>query len=112
MAESDKESELRDEPKSSRQTTNIGCLFALAGFLIPGVMFSIPSIFPCHGECVIGWAGVGFAMFVSPVLVIMGIAISISELRAASKAKRELGPDSDAEDELGPPSDRSPEFKW
>ena len=95
MAESDKESALRDELKASRRTTNFGCLFALSGFLIPGVMFSIPSIFPCHGECAIGWAGVGFAMFVSPVLLIMGIAISISGLRRASKAERELGLDSE-----------------
>jgi hypothetical protein len=95
MAESDKESELRDELKSGRQYTGIGCLFALAGFLIPGVMFSIPSIFPCHGECGIGWAGIGFAMVGTPLMVIMGIALAINGLSRASKAERELGLDSE-----------------
>jgi hypothetical protein len=95
MAESDKESELRDELKSGRQTTTFGCLFALSGFLIPIVMFSIPSIFPCNGECGIGWAGVGFAMVGTPLMVIMGIAIAIIGLGRASKAKRELGLDSE-----------------
>ena len=40
-------------------------------------------------------AAIGFAMFVTPVLVIAGIAISIAGSRQTSEAERELGEDSD-----------------
>ena len=123
--EQDRESGLRDDIKAGQRTLWSGCAVALSGVIIPMVMFSIPSIFTCHGECEIGWVGIGFAMFVTPVLVIAGIAISIAGSRQTSEAERELGEDSDrspdrngswrtwkADDELGPPSDRSPEFNW
>ena len=94
MDESDKESELRDEIEAGQRSSRSGCLIALSGIAIPMVMFSIPSIFPCHGECQIGWAGIGFAMVLTPLLVIIGIVVSIGGSRQTSKAERELGEDS------------------
>ena len=92
--EQDRESGLQDDIKAGQRTSLSGCAVALSGFVIPMVMFSIPSIFPCHGECKIGWAGIGFAMFLTPVLVIVGIAVSISGVRRTLKAERELDEDS------------------
>jgi hypothetical protein len=92
--EQDRESGLQDDIKAGQRTSLSGCAVALSGIAIPMVMFSIPSIFPCHGECQIGWAGIGFAMVLTPLLVIIGIAVSIAGFRQASKAARELGEDS------------------
>jgi hypothetical protein len=92
--EQDRESGLQDDIKAGQRTSLSGCAVALSGFIIPMVMFSIPSIFPCHGECQIGWAGIGFAMFLTPVLVIVGIAVSIAGVRRTLKAERELDEDS------------------
>ncbi len=123
--EQDRESGLRDDITAGRRIFWSGCAVAILGLIIPLVMFSIPSIFPCHGECQIGWAGIQFAMVLTPLLVIMGIAVSISGSRHAWKSEMELNEDSNlpldpngswgtwkADDELGPPSDRSPEFNW
>ncbi len=92
--EQDRESGLRDDITAGRRTFWSGCAVALLGLIIPLAMFSIPSIFRCHGECQIGWAGIGFAMFLTPLLVIMGIAVSISGSRQAWEAELELGEDS------------------
>lgn len=100
--EHDGETEPRDEVKAGNRTALSGCLLALSGIVIPLVMFSIPSIFPCHGECGIGWAGVGFAMTVTPLLAIVGIAVFISGVRRTTKAESELGKD----------SERSPDLDW
>ncbi len=75
-----------DIVKSGRRTARAGCFVTLAGIIIPIAMFSIPSIFPCHGECQIGWAGIGLAMFVTPVFVIAGIATFVVGNNEASKA--------------------------
>ncbi len=90
----DRESELRDDIKAGQRTTLFGCGVALAGILIPLAMFSIPSLFPVGGESQIGWAGIGFAMYLTPVMVIAGIALSIAGLRQTAKAERELDEDS------------------
>jgi hypothetical protein len=102
MAESDKESELRDESEAGQRFSSSGCFIALSGIAIPVVMFSIPSIFPGTGSLQFGWAGIGLTMVLTPLLVIMGIVVFFGGSRRTSKA----------EDELGPPSDRSPEFNW
>ena len=93
--EHDGETEPRDEVKAGNRTALSGCLLALSGIVIPLVMFSIPSIFPCHGECGIGWAGVGFAMTVTPLLAIVGIAVFIAGFRQASIGESERGKDSE-----------------
>ncbi len=95
MAESDKESELRKKSKTGRRYAILGCFIVLAAVLTPMVMMSIPGIFPCPGECGIGWAGVYFALFVSPVLVVVGIAVTVGGLWQVWSVKHELGPDSD-----------------
>jgi len=102
MTESGKESELQDEIEAGQRSSRSGCLIALTGIAIPSVMFVIPSIFPGTGNLQFGWAGIGFAMVLTPLLVIIGIVVSIGGSRQTSKA----------EDELGPTSDRSPEFNW
>lgn len=90
----DRESELRGDIKAGQRTTVSGCVVALAGILIPLAMFSIPSLFPVGGESQIGWAGIGFAMSLTPVMVIAGIALSIAGLRQTAKAEGELDEDS------------------
>lgn len=98
--EQDRESQLRDNIKDGHRSVWSGCVVALVGIAIPMVMFSIPSIFPCHGECQIGWAGIGFAMFLTPLFVIAGIVVSISGVRRTSKAESELGLDDDRSPDL------------
>ena len=121
--EQNREPELRGDIKAGQRTFWSGCAVALLGLVIPLAMFSIPSLFPCSGECQIGWAGIGFAMSLTPVMVIVGIALSIAGSRQSFKAELELGEVSNlpldpngswrtwkADD--GSPSDRTPEFKW
>ncbi len=90
----DREPELRGDIKAGRRTFWSGCAVALLGLLIPLAMFSIPSLFPVGGESQIGWAGIGFAMSMTPVMVIAGIALSIAGSRQSFKAERELDEDS------------------
>ena len=98
--EQDRESELRDDIKAGRRTFRSGCTVALVGLFIPLAMFSIPSLFPVGGESQIGWAGIGFAMSLTPVMVIAGIALFIAGSRQSFKAERELDEDSNRPPEL------------
>lgn len=95
MAESYEESELGKKSTLGRRFAILGGFIVLAAVLTPVVMMSIPSIFPCRGECGIGWAGVYFAMFVSPVLIVGGIAVTVGGLWQMWRVKHELGPESD-----------------
>ena len=107
MADSDEEADIQAKINSGQRTTNSGCVVALAGMILPLIMWQFAG-----AESALMWEAAIFFTVVTPVMVIVGIVVSIVGLRKTSKAERELGPDSDAEDELGPPSDRSPEFKW
>ena len=107
MADSDDEADIQAKINSGQRTTISGCVVALAGMILPLIMLLFAG-----AESALMWEAAIFFTVVTPVMVIVGIVVSIVGLRKTSKAERELGPDSDAEDELGPPSDRSPEFKW
>jgi hypothetical protein len=95
MAESYEESELRKMSTLGRRFAILGGFVVLAAVLTPVVMMSIPGIFPCNGECGIGWAGVYFALSVSPVLIVVGIAVTVSGFWQMWRVKHELGPESD-----------------
>jgi len=102
MSDMEHEQDPEHEPEAGQRSSRSGCLTALAGIAIPMVLFSIPSIFPGTGNLQFGWVGVGFAMTITPLLVIMGIVVSVGGSRKASKS----------EDVRRSDSDRSPEFNW
>jgi heme/copper-type cytochrome/quinol oxidase subunit 4 len=86
---------------SGRRTTISGCVVALAGMIVPLIMLLFAG-----PESALMWQAYILLFTITPVMVIVGIAVSTAGLRKMLKAGRELGPDSDAGDELGPPSDR------
>ena len=68
-----------------------GCVLALAGIIVPMVLFQFAGV-----ESGFGWGTLLLFAVLTPVMVIRGIALSILGLTQARKAGRKRGSDSDA----------------
>jgi len=89
MSVFDEEAVSQPNIKSGPRTMISGCLVALAGIIVPVVLFRFASL------RIISFDYLMFFVFLTPLMVIGGIRSFIGGLRQTWKAKREPGEDSD-----------------